>query len=194
MGCFYNKAWYYVHTTHKEKLSEKQFFLIVNGPSCGGKSTVSDVIFDRYHGIFKGKYDVLKWLISDYTSLPYRTMVTEMTHETMRIALSYGMSVMKEGALYEPEKLINLAKEFNIPLFIVNVTAPKEILDERFQKRIAAKKNGAKIANVDPARFEELYAMYLETKMSTPLEFDSSKQSPEEIADSIVSYIRENNK
>jgi len=45
---------------------------------------------------------------------------------------------------------------------------------------------------VDPHRFNELYEMYIETKMESPLEFDNSKQTTEEIANTIVSYIRSN--
>ena len=109
----------------------------------------------------------------------------------MRFALSKTLSVIKEGALYEPEKYVELVKEMNVPLFIVNVEAPWEVLMSRFEIRIEAKKQGSKkIANIDPIRFKELYAMYNNTKMVTDLNFDSSKQSPEEIGEAVVSYIR----
>ena len=180
--------------TNKEKLSQKQFLLILNGPSCGGKSNVSNILTERYGGIYNAKSDAIKWFISDYNPHVHRTAVYEMTLETIRVALKHGLSVIKEGALYKPEKLIQIAQEYSIPVFIANVSAPKDVLEERFQERIESKEKNqnAKIANVDPHRFNELYEMYIETKMESPLEFDSSKQTAEEITDNIVSYIRSN--
>jgi hypothetical protein len=46
------------------------------------------------------------------------------------------------------------------------------------------------MANVNPKRFWELHDMYLAGKMESPLEFDSSVQSPQEIADAISRYIQ----
>ncbi len=174
----------------KEPLREKQFFLIINGPSCGGKSSVSDLLFEKYAGIYKGKNDAIKWLISDYQPNIHREVVDLMTFETMRIALSHGLSVLKEGASLNPERYVELSKKENVPLFVANIEAPWEVLASRFEMRIEAKKQGARISNVDPKRFKELYDMYLGTKMKTEMEFDSSKQTPEEIAVQIVSYIK----
>ncbi|MFC1608746.1 hypothetical protein ACFL3M_01015 [Patescibacteria group bacterium] len=88
--------------------------------------------------------------------------------------------------------MLEVAEEFNIPVFVANVSAPREVLDERFSERIEAKKKGAKISNVDPERFWEFCEMHYENKMETPLEFDSSVQSPEEIACAIVKHIQSN--
>lgn len=174
----------------KEKIIDKQFLLILNGPSCGGKSAVSDIIFETYGSIYKAKSDAIKWLISDYDANLHRGVVHIMTFETMRVALSHGLSVMKEGGSWEPEKYVALAGMAHVPLFIANVEAPWAVLAARFEARKEAKKQGAKISNTDPKRFKELYDMYIDTKMKTELEFDSSTQSPEEIAGKIVFYIR----
>lgn len=174
----------------KPKLVSKQFLLLVNGPSCGGKSTVSKILLEKYGGIFNAKGDHIKWLISDYDAPTHRGIVHEMTLELADIALLNGLSVLKEGGLFKPENLIELAKKHNAAFFVANIAAPKEALDQRFLERIEAKKNGAKISNVDPKRFGELYEMYLETKMESSLEFDSSVQAPEEIAKAISEYIK----
>ncbi len=173
-----------------ELLRNEQFLLILKGPSCGGKSSISDIIFEKYAGIYKAKSDAIKWLISDYQSTRHRGIVHLMTLGTMRTALSNGLSVLKEGALWGPETYVEMSKELNIPLFIANIEAPWDVLESRFEKRIEAKEQGARISNVDPKRFKELYDMYLDSKMKTEMEFDSSKESPEEIVKQIVSYIR----
>lgn len=175
----------------KQKLTQQQFFLIVNGPSCGGKSTVSKILLEQYGGIFNAKSDHIKWLISDYEATTHRAIVHEMTLGLIKTALNNGLSVLKEGG-FEPETLTQIAKDYNTPLFVANISAPRDILDKRFLERIEAKKNGAKISNVDPKRFSELCEMYLTSKMSTPLEFDSSLQSPEDISVAIAKYIQAN--
>lgn len=174
------------------KLSEKQFLLVLNGPSCGGKSSVAKIILEKYSGIYNAKSDQIKWLISGYKSVTYREVVDDMTMATIDQALLYGLPVIKEGGLWVLDKLKELAKKHSVSFFIANISAPKEVLDERFQERIQAKKNGARIANVDPARFDEIHELFLKTKTDTPLSFDSSASSPEDIAREIVAYIQTN--
>jgi len=174
----------------KEKLIDKQFLLIINGPSCGGKSAVSDVLFEKYGGIFKASSDKIKWLISDYEASVHREIVHKMTLGAMGVALDNGLSVLKEGAHWKPEDYVEMAKQHSVPLYIANIDAPWIELLKRFELRIEAKKNGAQISNTDPVRFKELYDSYMATKMLTPLEYDSSKQSPNEIADAIIAFLK----
>ncbi len=176
----------------KEKLTDKQFFLIINGPSCAGKSSVSDILTETYGNIYKGKSDAIKWLISDYTPDTHRGIVHLMTLETIRVALTQGLSAIKEGALWETEKYTEIAKSLDIPLFIANIEAPWEVLLSRFEARVETKRQGAdkKIANTSPTRFKELYDMYHAAKMTTDMAYDSSKQTSQEIAEQISSYIR----
>jgi predicted kinase len=174
----------------RKKLSPKQFLLVINGPSCGGKSSVANVILEKYGGIFHAKSDTIKWLISGYKPAEQREAVHQITMATIRVALEHKLSVIKEGALYESEKLARLAKKLRVPYFVANVSAPKEVLRKRFRMRIEAKKKGARIANTSPKRFWELHEMYLENKTASPLEFDSSRQSPQAIAKAIVGYIQ----
>ncbi len=176
----------------KEKLIERQFILIINGPSCGGKSSVSDILTERYGNIFNAKNDNMKWLISDYEPSIHKVAVQKIVLAAARAALSHNLSILKEGAFWsEPESYVTLATEVGVPLIIANVEAPWGVLLSRFEKRIEAKKQGVKkIANVDPNKFKNIYDAYIDTKVSTELNFDSSIQTPEEIADTIVAYIK----
>ena len=176
----------------KEKITEKQFILILDGPSCGGKTSAATILLDSFGGIFDAQSDRIKWLISDYSSSIHKDIVHEMTMETVKVALKNGLSILKQGAMFGLEDVEKIAKEFDVPVFVANISAPKEVLDERFCERIEARKQGARISNVDPVRFSEMCELYHETKMDTPLEFDSSTQSPEEIACAAASHIRSN--
>lgn len=168
---------------------QKRFCLVLNGPSCGGKSSVAEALTKRYGGIFNAKRDGIKWLISDYASGKYVGVLDEMLIATQGIALAHGLSVLQEGWRPEPDRLVDLARKHKVPIYFANVSAPREVLQERFRERVTVKKEGARIANKDPGRFEELHQLYESTKVQTPLEFDSSQQSPDEMVDEIVAHI-----
>lgn len=174
----------------KGHLTDTQFLLIVNGPSCSGKSTVANVLLDRYGGIFHAKSDAIKWLISGYDPEEHRTIVHEMTLTVARIALADGLSALKEGGLHRSRDLIGFCVERGIATFVANMEPPEEVLWRRFEERIKAKEGGARISNTDPERFRQLNRMYHESKMETPLVFDTSQATPEDIADAIVEHIR----
>jgi predicted kinase len=178
----------------KEKISDKQFLLIINGPSCGGKSSVVKVMMERYAGLYLGKYDAIKRLISDYTAGAYEEVVYEMVWATMRVALHRGFSVVKEGSLLATEKLLEHAEESGVPLFVANIEAPEEVLLRRFKERVEESKDNPDIpiSNTSLDRFKELQKKYFNVKMDSPLEFDSSTETPEEIVDQIVEHLREN--
>lgn len=172
----------------KEKLTQSPFILVLHGPSCAGKSTVSDIIFKKYGNIFKGKSDTIKRLISDYDNTVHHDIVGIITLETMRVALEHGFSILKEGGLYGLDEMIALSQTHNVPLFITNIAAPWETLLERFNERIATPIPGVKI-NTDHTKFKEIFDKYHTTKIDSPLTFDSSVQSPEEIVNTIITTI-----
>jgi uridine kinase len=82
----------------KGKLTDKPFFLIINGPSCGGKSTVSKIIHEKWSEIYLASGDKIKWQISDYKSSVYMGAVYKMVLATIKVALQHGLSILKEGA------------------------------------------------------------------------------------------------
>ncbi len=173
----------------QEKLSPHQFILILHGPSCGGKSTVSDLLFRTYAGIYKGKTDTIKRLISDYDYATQFEMVSEMTLATMKIALAHGLSIVKEGGmLHGIDELRKISQDIGIPLFIATIEAPWEVLLERFEVRINNPRPNVKI-NTDVDRFRKIFDEYHATKPMTPLAFDSSVQAPEEIVSIITQHI-----
>lgn len=172
----------------KNHLTPTPFILVLNGPSCAGKTTVSDIIFKAYGGIFKGKSDTIKRLISDYDYTQHHDLVAEMTLATIKVALGHGLSILKEGGLYGIEEMQRLAHESNTPIFIANIEAPWEVLVERFQERVANPIPGLKI-NTDLTRFREVYDEYLATKPATPYEFDSSLMTPDQIVSAIIELL-----
>lgn len=174
----------------KPKLREKQFFLVVNGPSCGGKTTTIKLLVEKYGNIFQAKSDHIKWLISDYNAEKHRGIIHDMINQMIETALENGLSVIKEGALFEPEKYKEIGDKFNVDFFFINVEASWDILLERFRDRVNNQTEGKKISNTSEKRLQELYEMYIDSKKHSSVTFDSSKSNPEEIVEKIVDYLK----
>lgn len=94
----------------KTKNNSKQFFIIVNGPSCGGKSSLIKILKSQLENIFSASRDVVKWLVADYTYQSHKEIVDEMMFEMIAVALKNGLSVIKDGLLEPSDKFIELAK------------------------------------------------------------------------------------
>ncbi|MBN1175563.1 hypothetical protein JXA48_02885 [Candidatus Woesearchaeota archaeon] len=142
------------------KNNSKQFFLIVNGPSCGGKSSLIKILKSQLENIFSASRDKVKWLISDYAYKDHKEIVDEMMFEMISVALKRGLSVIKDGLLEPADNYVELAKSFDVPIYFVNVF-----------------------------RFDELTQIYETYKVSSSLEFDTSVNSSEYIADVVIDYI-----
>jgi predicted kinase len=168
-----------------------QFLLILVGPPCAGKSSVSKILMEKYQGLVNADRDRVKCLISQYESEKYRDLANGMNFAITETALRQGFSVIEEGILLELEDYKELTKERGIPFFIVQLFAPKDVLDKRFRERERFVSDGTVRPRTSPERFEELYRMYQGLTLETPLEFDSSTLLPEEIAKRIVDFIRE---
>jgi|GEM_PF-1197731 predicted kinase len=178
----------------QREFKQGQFFVVIHGPSCGGKSSINREIQSRFTGVFDARQDKVKWLISDYSSKKYYKKYSEVLEDMLSkmigVALKHGLSVIKEGMREDPKKLKQLAKRSNVPIFFINVSAPKKVLISRFKDRLTIPKPGAKLANKCPKRFEQMRIFYENTKVKTSLEFDSSNQSPKEMVDEILKFIK----
>jgi predicted kinase len=113
--------------------------VLVDGPSCGGKSTVADALWERRAGWYLARGDRIKWLISGYQSERHRPTVDAMLIATARVALKQGMSVIVDGpGLCGPGSFMALAREFGLQPVVVEVTAAAHVLHARFDDRVAA--------------------------------------------------------
>jgi predicted kinase len=174
-----------------QKIKLNKLILIINGPSCGGKSTLINKLLEKITNVFYLKGDKIKWLMSDYKSQEHALFVEELLLNMMETTLKNNYSVIKEGLRGDPEKIKNLAKKYNYHLVFVNISAPKEKLYNSFEERmIAVKEKNAKVANTSIERFEELRLLYENTKIKTNLEFDRTKEDLNKIVETIIETIR----
>lgn len=167
-------------------MKDKKFLLVLNGPMCAGKSTVAKIFMQR-DGLFRGSYDAIKWLISNYSADDdhHRKIAKEIAFSGIKKAIESGLSVVIDGGWAEYRKEYqDLAKENKLEYLSVNIEAPIKILEERFLSRVesAQLKNSKTISVTTLEGFYSRYQWYLNTnKDFSGIVLDSSVLNAEEI-------------
>ena len=150
-------------------------------------------------GLFRGGYDALKWLISNYSAdnQDHRKIAKELTFGATAKAVESGLSIVIDGGFADyRDEFKTLALENNFVYLSINIEAPVEVLEKRFLARVeSAKVSESKpIAVTTLEGFHSRYQWYInENKDSDGITFDSEKLTPEEIVVEIDKLI-ENNK
>lgn len=172
----------------------KKFLLILNGPMCTGKSTVTKLFLQK-ENVFRASSDRIKWLISNYSAdnQHHRTIAKKIAFSTIESAMDCGLSVVVDGGLGEyKDKYKELAAKYNFVYVSVNIESPLEVLEKRFLERVeSAKRDENKIISVTTLDgFHSRYNWYLEqNKDNEAITLDSNKLTAEEIVLSIERLI-----
>ncbi len=173
----------------------KRFILIIQGPMCSGKSSVAKILISKYPELFHASGDNIKWFISDYSAEKYsgKGIITRLLSSLVSQAVLESLSVLIEGnvGLQKDVKIFSDIAEKNEFNFIqVNIEAPYNVLLDRFNKRVEdALEKKTNISVKTEENMKKRYEGYQEFKDKTLPTFDSSKMSPEKIADEIQSLI-----
>ncbi len=167
--------------------------IVINGPTCVGKSAVITELGKLRKGFFHLSYDRVKWCFLDYKSGSHADEIYRMLEALMKECVATGTSVIKDGGLYKEKivPLVELAKDADYKIVEVNLEAPKDVLIKRFEDRVErANKNGREgFANLSEERFWELNEMYEFSKNGELKTYDTSLMSSEEIAKDILSLV-----
>jgi hypothetical protein len=180
---YYKQAWEYTQQT-KGKL------ILMSGLSGSGKTTVAKKIARKTNAIHIRSDAVRKHLanISLDEKGSNEIYTCEMNEKTYDRLLELGILLAKEGfkvildAKYDRisvrEKVIEAAKSNNIPLQIVNCTAPIEILRDRLNNR----SGDISDATVDLLASQQTTAeQFTQEEKSYVTEIDTSKEDWEQI-------------
>lgn len=172
----------------------KKFLLIINGPMCAGKSTITKLFLEK-ENVFRGSSDRIKWLISNYSAenKEHRAIAKKITFSAIESAIDSGLSVVIDGGLGEYKiKYKELASRYDYVYLSVNIEAPLEILEQRFLERVeSAKRDDSKTISVTTIEgFHSRYAWYCsDNKDTEATTFDSSRATAEEISLQIEKLI-----
>ena len=171
----------------------KKFILVIYGPSCGGKSSVIDLLISKHENLFRVSQDKIKWLISRYDKNKHTEIVYSFLVNLAKDAVSKKFSLVVEGGNVAKNKVKDfrlLAKKNKMDFFELNREAPFDTAKERFKERVkGAKLKGWRVSNKSLKRFKELYNLHEEKKNKKTPTFDSSVLTTEKIVKEIENII-----
>jgi len=174
----------------------KKFILIINGPICAGKSTVSELLLSNIPNSFRVSWDKIKWFVGGYNKEKHREVTYRLTLALAKQAISEGFSLIVDGNGRFSKNSVDeykiMAKKNKYKFIEVNIEAPLNILIDRFKNRIVlAKKNKSKISLTTVKQMKEGYSSYQEYKNNTLITFNSNKDGKKKISNEIIKLINQ---
>ena len=85
----------------------EKVLIVINGPTCGGKSSVTAELGKLRRGFFHLSYDRIKWCFLDYKSGSHADDIYKMLIALTEECVAAGVSIIKDGALYK-EKIAGI--------------------------------------------------------------------------------------
>lgn len=168
-------------------------FIMINSPSCVGKSTaVNNILAESAH-FYKLSYDAQKWLFSKYNPSTHSEDVCKILGVLAGAVSEMGYDIICDGARYKNSReiLFDIVKKNGYEIIEINLEADYEVLLKRFEERvITAVANPIKpISNTSVDRFKELFDTYQAERNPNVLTLRTDELSAEEITKSIFKLI-----
>ncbi len=168
-------------------------FLMLNGASCSGKSTIVKRVMKEVPGYYQLSYDSLKWGFSQYKPDQHFDDVRKLVRALAETLCAMKYNILCDSGLHKEtrEKLFEIVKRHNYEIVEVNLNAEYKVLTERFDKRIAdaAATPGTRIANTSKERHKELYNIYESEKNPQAISFRTDGQSIDEIVGEVLKLM-----
>lgn len=168
--------------------------ILLNGPSCSGKSTVVKSILRQRKHLFHLSYDSLKWSFSQYSP-------NEQADDVRTALLSLAGSVFKmkydvicDSVLFREwrVRLLDLALKYSYGVEEINFEASQETLLNRFDQRVADAFTNPerKISNLSKERFRELCDTYAKEKSVSATTFRTDQLSIDELTEAFMKLFQ----
>lgn len=175
----------------------EKFVLHVSGPSCVGKSTLVSALRKEYEWGYLVSYDKLKWFFEQYHRDTHKALVNTLVQEYFAICCQNNVPQiffeywMRDKETYE--RLAHIASKHGYTLISINLSAPTEVLQERFAQRLeSVKKRGSRISLTNEALFLEVIEKVKNEMYVPPTahDFDTSVISEEELITSVRQILQ----
>jgi predicted kinase len=169
-------------------------FVMLNGHSCSGKSTVVKRIIAEKDQYYQLSYDSLKWLFSKYSREAHSRDVQKLVQAVAESVCAMRYNIICDSALHKETRdlLLEIPRRHEYEIIEINLEADYEILARRFDVRIAdALRNPErKISNLSKDRFNELYRTYEEEKNPNVIIIRTDMHSIDEVANKVLALIQ----
>lgn len=173
-------------------MSNAKVIINIFGPSTAGKSTIANELQEHIKRLYTVDFDVVKRQISGYHWQQDGPVATEITYDTLVSAANTELPVL---ALLPPptkqayDRISNIAKASKRNLINIEITAPDDVLIERYQERLRqVQESGSawKFKTLDEFK-EKLRVKY--HRPEDTYTFNSATSSPDKILAQIKDLI-----
>jgi len=175
--------------------NDKGFILVLHGPPDAGQSWVAGALLQGKANRFHVSTNKIKFLISDYSAeTTDREALNRIIFAAGEAARREGLSLVVDGSLAIQRSWWSsyavLAEETGAKFVQVNLEADREILLDRFKRRVAnSRAKGVKISISEETDFQKRYDEYLSLKDGGLPTFDSHRETTDKIAEHIGQLI-----
>lgn len=179
---------------YNEGIDMKKFAIHIAGPSCSGKTTFSNALGERFPDLYIISFDKLKWQLAGYHRDKHSALIKDIElgvfevicKKEIPLTLDFFCAHAREYAACQ-----SIAKTYGYAFLSIQLTAPTEVLLERFRKRAQkAKEIGSKVTITDEKMFFELLDKKAYVPPGTPV-FDTSVTSTAEIVDATIAALEQ---
>jgi len=168
-------------------------FVLLNGASCSGKSTILKEVLKQKNRLFHLSYDATKWMFSGYAPATHVEDVQKVLVSIATTVFELDYDVVTDSVISKEwrEDLIQLARRHGYEIVEVNLEADYEVLAKRFEERIegASKDPERKISNRSKERFKEIFDTFEREKNPSATTFRTDVQSVEEISEGVSQLL-----
>jgi len=165
-------------------------FIILNGPSCSGKSTIVQSVMEKREGLYHLARDKQKWFFSKYDRHIHHVAVRNIVIAIAEAVCSMKYDIICDSPVYPEhrDKLLEIPQRHGYEIIEINLEADYKILLERFKRRVAEAEAGSKkrISNRSEERFNELVKMYEDNRNLKAKVIRTDEESIEDITDDII--------
>jgi len=169
----------------------KRFFIIIDGPMGSGKSTIAKLLHKELKRTAILGLDKVKWFVSDFQrnkkdNTIARHVVLAMVNEYIRHNLNILIDQGFKRAEYMDD-FMKIAKKNKLPLYIFQLTMPRNVLLKRLKKRGTAKEANKPVPKTRILRNLREHERY---KFGKAKIFDSSRLTVRQIVNKILEEIK----
>src|SRR3989344_7967246 len=113
-------------------------FVLLNGPSNSGKTTIIKKILEEKKNYYRLSYDGQKWFFSKYDRTVHFKAVESIVLTLAEVVCGMRYDIVCDSGLLKEfrKELLSIARREGYEIVEINLEADYKILSERFDKRV----------------------------------------------------------
>lgn len=167
-------------------------FIMLNGPSCSGKSTILKKVISEKEKYYQLSYDAQKRMFSNFSPENQYQDVHEVLKSLTTTVCEMKYNIVCDSGLRKEwrETLLSIPKKYGYEIVEINLEADYEVLEKRFEERVerVSSNPSDKIYNTSKDRFRELYEMYENGKNPSATTFRTDQEDAETITIKVLNF------